>query len=319
MGIIFNFIVLFAAGFLILKSADLFIKGAVEISLSLRLSKVFIGATIVSIVTTTPELIVSSMSSAIGETGLAAGNAIGSCICNIGLVFAIGAIMKDVPITKEDLKYKVAFLLISLIVVYLLVMDGLLNKVEAVGLLLLFVIFIFINYRLALKGRIPPDNAINVPRSNHLLRKGIISFSLGGIFTVIIARYGLVYPGLAIAEFFKVPPAVIGLSMIALGTSLPELCTTVISSRKLHSEIALGNVVGASILDLLLVLGVSALINPLTIDRQTILFNMPVAVLFSVMMLILGFRNLRFSRLKGIIMLTIYVLYIAALFSIIYR
>src|SRR3990167_9094957 len=302
MGIIFNFIVLFAAGFLILKSADLFIKGAVEISLSIRLSKVFIGATIVSIVTTTPELIVSSMSSAIGETGLAAGNAIGSCICNIGLIFAIGAIMKDVPITKEDLKYKVAFLLISLIVVYLL-----------------FVIFIFINYRLAFKGRIPLDNAINVPRSNHLLREGIISFFLGCIFTVIIARYGLVYPGLAIAEFFKVPPAVIGLSMIALGTSLPELCTTVISSRKLHSEIALGNVVGASILDLLLVLGVSALINPLTIDRQTILFNMPVAVLFSVMMLILGFRNLRFSRLKGIIMLTIYVLYIAALFSIIYR
>lgn len=319
MGIIFHFIVFFAAGFLILKSADLFIKGALEISLSLRLSKVFIGATIVSIVTTTPELMVSSMSSAIGETGMAAGNAIGSCICNIGLVFAIGAIMKDVPVTKEDLKYKVAFLLVSLIAVYLLIIDGLLSKVEAIGLLFLFVIFIFINYRLALKGRIPTDITLQVSRSNHLLKKGIISFLLGGVFTVIIARYGLVYPGLAIADFLKVPPAVIGLSMIALGTSLPELFTTIVSSRKEHSEIALGNVVGASILNLLLVLGVSALINPLIIDRQTIVFNMPVAGLFGVMMLIMGFRNLRFSRFKGIIMLTIYVLYIAALFSIIYR
>ena len=262
MGIIFNFMVFFAAGLLILKSADLFIKGAVEISLSLRLSKIFIGATIVSIVTTTPELIVSSMSSAIGESGLAVGNAIGSCICNIGLILAIGAIMNDVPVTKEDLKYKVAFLLVSLMAVYLLMMDGLLNKIEAIGLLFLFVIFIFINYRLALKGRIQLDDTLNVSRDNHLLRKGVISFFLGGLFTVIIARYGLVYPGLAIAEFFKVPPAVIGLSMIALGTSLPELCTTIVSSRKRHSEIALGNVVGASILNLLLVLGISALINP---------------------------------------------------------
>ena len=119
-------------------------------------------------------------------------------------------------------------------------------------------------------------------------------------------------------EFFKGAASGNRLSMIALGTSR-ELCTTIVSSRKRHSEIALGNVVGASILNLLLVLGISALINPLTIDRQTIVFNMPVAVLFSVMMLIFGFRNLRFSRFMGIIMLTIYVLYIAALFGIVYR
>ncbi|HAH21325.1 MAG: hypothetical protein A2Y00_00090 [Omnitrophica WOR_2 bacterium GWF2_43_52] len=320
MGIAVNFAIFILSGFLLLKSAELFIKGALEISLALRLSKVFIGATIVSLVTTSPELVVSVTSSAMGEVGLAVGNAIGSCICNIGLVFAFGAILRDIKVEREDFNSKVGFLIAALIVVYFFILDKKLDRKEAVILLVLQALFLGYNYHLALKHR--KQFKVDIPNAaenSNLLKKGFFLFLIGGIATVIIARYGLVSTGINIARFLGVPPAVIGLSLIALGTSLPELFTTIVSSRKQHSDIAVGNIIGASILDLLLVLGVSALVNPLTIDTQTLFFNMPSAMAITLVMFFLGFKSLRFTRKKGIILLLVYLVYIAALFIAVYK
>lgn len=314
----FNILIFLISGYLILKAATLFIKGAVDISLALKLSKVFIAITIVSLVTTMPELIVSATSSYIGQTGLAVGNVIGSCICNIGLVFAIGAIIRDVIIKKEDF-YRMTSLFIALFFVYFFISNGILSRIEGAMLLLLLILFLAFNYYLAKRFKENIDDNIRVEHDKNILRKGIIYFLSGGILTLIIARYGLIHTGLNIANYFKVPPVVIGLSLVALGTSLPELFTIIVSSRKKHSEIVFGNIVGANVLNLFWVLGVSAIIRPLEIDRQTLTINMPIAVFITIVMFLLGFGRLKFNRKKGIVLLIVYVAYIISLFAFMYK
>jgi len=128
----------------------------------------------------------------------------------------------------------------------------------------------------------------------------------------------MVNTGINIATLLNVPSIIIGLSIIAIGTSLPELVTVIVSSRGGHSEIALGNVIGANILNLLLVLGSSALINPLTIDTQTIFFTMPAVLALTLVMFFLGFKDHRYSKREGFILLGLYLFYLTALFTFLY-
>jgi cation:H+ antiporter len=327
MDIILNFTIFIMASFFILTSTNVFVKGAVEVSAALKLSKVFVGATLVSLITTTPEFVVSLSSSYVGESGIAVGSVIGSCICNIGLIFGIGAITRDITGEREDLKYRVAFLLAALVIVYLVMLDGVVSREDAAVMVVLLILFLIYNYRLAIQSRRRIEQEIAeiqqeetaTPRSDATARKGLVLLLFGGVVTVLLARYGLVYTGLNIAMFFSVPPIVIGLSLLAIGTSLPELFTAFVSSRAQHGEIALGNVIGANTLNLFGVLGVAALVRPLTVDAPTLVFSMPVAIFITLVMLVLGGKMLQFSRKAGCVLLAIYITYIAVIVTLVYR
>ncbi len=325
-AVISNFIIFFLAGFLILKSTDVFVKGAVEVSAALTMSKVLVGATLVSLITTTPEFAVSMTSSYVGQTGMAVGDAVGSCICNVGLILAVGCVIQDITIKKDDVKYRIAYLIVALSVAYVFMSNGVISREDAVVMLALLVIFLIHNYSVVIKHKRREhefyellDDAIG-PRSDKAsLRKGGISLLFGGITTVLLAQFGLLVCGLNIATLFNVPPILIGLSLVAVGTSLPDLFVAVVSSRKQHGEIALGDVIGANILNLLGVLGIAALIRPLPVDTQTLNFNMPVTIVFTLTMLILAGKSLQFRRKAGVLLLGSYVTYLIVLFAFVYR
>jgi len=319
MNIFIDFGILIGSGICIMQTAELLVNGAVELSLILRLSKVLIAATIVSIVTTTPEFIVSVSSSLLGQSGMAVGNAIGSCICNIGLILAVGIMIGNIKIDKEELFGKTFVLLASLMVILILAMNGTIGRNGAMLLFILLVIFMYFNYKAALKQRRAIEQEITTEKGKHNIYHSFFKLFTGGFLTILLARYGLVNPGINIANFLGVPSILIGLTLIAVGTSLPELFTAIVSSRKGHGEIAVGNVIGANILNLLWVLGAAAMVRPLNIDTQTMLFNLPVAIFFAALILLFGMKGGKFHRINGIILLLLYVSYIFALFMILYK
>jgi cation:H+ antiporter len=315
-----NVLIFFVAGALIMKATELFLDGAVEVAKALRLQKIFIAATIVSLITTLPEFIVSTSSSYLGQAGMAVGNAIGSCVCNIGLILAVGAIIKTIDIDKKDFAQRTLAMLGSCILVLLFSLDGQISRFEAVILLVFLSLYLYANYRAALKNRVEVEAGLaDYDEEKNNLRGSLTQLVFGGFLVVILARYGLVETGLNIASILQLPPIVIGLSLTALGTSLPELFTSILASRKRHGEIALGNVIGANILDLLWVIGFAALIRPLAIDRQTIVFHLPAAIFIALVMLWLGLRGQGLDRRKGLGLLSLYIIYIISLYFFIYR
>jgi cation:H+ antiporter len=326
-AVILNFVIFFLAGFLILKSTDVFVKGAVEVSAALTLSKVLVGPTLVSLITTTPEFAVSATSSYVGQTSMAVGDAVGSCICNVGLILAVGCIIRDITVRRDDLKYRIVYLVVALSVAYLFMSSGVVGREDAVAMLALLIIFLVHNYSIVVvKHRRREqklyellDEAVSQRRDKASLRKGVISLVFGGVTTVLLAQYGLLGSGLNIATLLNVPPILIGLSLVAVGTSLPDLFVAVVSSRKQHGEIVLGDVIGANILNLLGVLGIAALIRPLPVDTQTLEFNMPVAIFITLIMLALAGRSLQFRRKAGVLLLGVYVTYLIVLFTFVYR
>jgi len=204
--------------------------------------------------------------------------------------------------------------------------SGVVSREDAVVMLALLTIFLVHNYSMAVKHRRREhelyellDEAVGPRRDKATLRKGAISLLFGGVATVLLAQYGLLESGLNIAILFNVPPILVGLSLVAVGTSLPDLFVAVVSSRKQHGEIVLGDVIGANILNLLGVLGIAALIRPLPVDTQTLDFNMPVAIFITLIMLALAGRSLQFRRKAGILLLGVYVTYLIALFTFVYR
>jgi len=204
--------------------------------------------------------------------------------------------------------------------------SGVVSREDAVVMLAVLIIFLVHNYSMAVKHRRREhelyellDEAVGPRRDKATLRKGAISLLFGGVATVLLAQYGLLESGLNIAILFNVPPILVGLSLVAVGTSLPDLFVAVVSSRKQHGEIVLGDVIGANILNLLGVLGIAALIRPLPVDTQTLDFNMPVAIFITLIMLALAGRSLQFRRKAGILLLGVYVTYLIALFTFVYR
>ncbi len=312
-NIVVSFIIFIIACCLIMKTTRLFVAGAASLGLVLGFSKIFIGVTLVSLVTTTPELVVSVSASLLGQSGLAVGNALGSYICNIGLILAVGSLLKDIHLERKELMNKGVSLLTSLGVVYLFIADGLLNRTEAAVLIILQAAFLFYSYRAAVQAR--KKMKIEDRQGCLPLKKSLAYFLGGGAATVLLARYGLVGPAVNIAMFFQVPMLLIGLTMVAVGTSLPELFTSIVSTKNSQGEFSFGNVIGANIMNLLLILGVAGLICPLTIERQVLVFTMPLAVLMTVALLALGIWRLKFDKTAGIVLLGIYAIYLLVLFK----
>ncbi|MCD5390912.1 calcium/sodium antiporter [candidate division NPL-UPA2 bacterium] len=330
MGIYKDFII-FAIGILvIIKSADFFTAGAEGIAKAFRIPRVIIGLTIVSFATTAPEFITSTISSHMGVGGMAVGNAVGSCLANIGLILAIAVIIRAISFNPKIIKQELLFLVILVIILYLLMLDGKLAFWN--GLFLCFLLIVFFAYIISreLKGRRESQENIlsNYPsplpsphmgeackkeipiQSNYNIKKDSFKFLIGAAGVILSAKYALIPSGVKIAHFFGVPEIVIGLSMVALGTSLPELVTAVAASVKKMGGLAVGNVIGANILNILWVLGFSSLINPLNIDTQTKTITMPIVFLITFLIFLFSRTKFKITRSEGLVLFLIYAGYI---------
>lgn len=301
-------ILIFITGILVIvKSADLFTDGAEGIARAFKIPRAVIGITIVSLATTTPEFTVSVVSSYMGVGGMALGNALGSCLANIGLILAIAIIIRPIKLEPRMLKQDIPFLIFVGLILYTLMIDYRLGIVDGIFLCVLLIAFFIAVVLREIKEK---KKAAEEKIVNYSIGKDSVKFLIGAIAVGLAAKYAIVPSGVNIANFLGVPEVVIGLTMVAIGTSLPELVTAIIASFKNMGELAIGNVIGANILNILWVLGFSASVRTLDIDIETKKITMPLVILITVLMFLFSRTKMQLSRKEGIVLLTIYLMYI---------
>lgn len=311
-------ICLFVLGIvLIVKGGDWFVDAATWIAAASGLPQFLIGATVVSMATTLPEVIVSTMAAAEGSTDMAIGNAIGSVTANTGLIMAISLIFMPVAIRLSQFCAKGILMVLSTLVLWLLCRDGVLTLPESLIVLALFVVFIAENIRSAKKLSLeePAEEAQPVDKSRRALVKNLALFVIGAVCLVIGSNL-LVDNGTVLAQLLGVSERIIAVTMVAIGTSLPELVTAITAIVKKQSSMSVGNILGANIIDITIILPLCALISGggLTIAetsvRQTVYLDMPVCVLVTAIAVIPTILLKRFTKLQGIVLLALYIGYV---------
>ena len=273
---ILNSVILVILGFfLLIKGADFLVTGASNIAKKLRIPEIVIGLTIVSIGTSMPELVVSVTSAIKGYQDITIGNVIGSNLANLLLILGLSSFISPVNIKKSTQDFEIPIcLLATLIFAVMCVWKNGITRVEALFLMALFVLFIGYTIYLTHKSH-KIENNTNTETSNEKLGKsvllvllGIIALKIGGDFTVNNATN--------IARILGLSEKIISITILAIGTSLPELVTSVIAAIKGRSDIAVGNIIGSNIFNILLIVGTSALVKPIVYNNA---YNIDIAIL----------------------------------------
>jgi cation:H+ antiporter len=299
--------------------ADWMIDGVVDLAERTGLPKIVIGATVVSLGTTLPEAFVSVMAAYMGNPGLALGNGVGSIIADTGLIFGLTCVLAAVPVNRFILnrtgwvQVGTATLLVLISVGILLTTEGEPQLERWVGYLFLclLVLYMYITYTWAKQGSdvLPEDDALE-----HELMSISKSWILvvGGLLLVVIGARILVPSASEIALRFGVPEDVIAATMVAFGTSLPELMTAIAAIRKGHPEITVGNIVGADVLNVLFVIGAAAVASPLVIPMNFFYFHFPamLIILYSFRVFISMNKDGVFHRWQGFWLLGVYLCYV---------
>ena len=305
-------VLLFIVGLLFLiKGGDWFVDGASALARRFHLPELLIGATVVSIGTTLPEVMVSTMSAVSGHGEIAYGNAIGSVICNAALIAAITIAVRPGKVAPKTLKTPVLFFFAAA-AIYCIAAYGFGKFTRPMGILMLtmFVAYMVVN---VMQMKNSPTEVQTAEEELMPLPKTLILLVVGAVAIAIGANL-LVDNGTLIAQSLGVPESVIALTFVALGTSLPELVTAITSLIKGHSDLSVGNVVGANVFNLVLVSGVSVTLAPFTIPQSNTLFginsslvlDLPVMLLVMLIMTVPALAKGRMNRAQGIILLAIY-------------
>lgn len=295
---------------LVAKGGDLFVDSSICIGQALRIPRFVIGGTLVSLATTTPELVVSALASRVGDTGIALGNAVGSCICNVGLIVGTVSLLTPVEVEKRDFVRRAAWMVSAAVLVAAFTWDRTLSRPFAAVLLALAFAYLAWDYlgirrRRAASADDPPPETSGLP-------KAVFLFAAGAALIVAGSRL-LVDSGQSLAAALGVPSVIIGLSVVAIGTSLPELVTGVSAARKGVPDLSLGNIIGANVLNLYLIVGLSGAINPLTLDVFTQVYSYGWLGVFFAAVLGLTARTGRFHRRGGLLLLGLYAVYVTGL------
>ena len=314
-------IILFVLGFaLLVKGADWLVVGASAIARRFDVSDLVIGLTVVAFGTSTPELFVNVAASLKGNTDIAIGNILGSNIANILLILGSAAIIHPLAVTKGTVWKEIPFSLLAAVVLVLTASDRLLNAAEASvlsradgGVLLcFFVVFLYYTHGIAknvsgISAHVPPA-VPGVPKSAMLVAGGLIGLALGGKW--------IVEGAVRIATALDMSESLIGLTIVAVGTSLPELATSAMAAYRGNVEIAVGNVVGSNIFNIFFVLGLSAVIKPLPFQGAGLL-DITVVVVASVALFAFMFSGGKRSldRWEGIVFVVSYAVYITFLIA----
>ena len=303
-----KFIFLIIVGFfLLIKGADFLVDGASGLAKKFKIPDIVIGLTIVSIGTSMPELFVSLTSSFQNSSDISVGNVIGSNLCNLLLILGSTALIKDINFKKSTKYIELPFLILTNIILFVLVQDGILSQKESCLLIFLFICFLVYTYRESQKNSIleKPENIVKEPSIfKNLLRiiVGIVALKYGGEFVVDNAK--------GLAKIFNVSDKIIGCTIVAVGTSLPELVTSIISALKGNTDLAFGNIIGSNIFNILLVLGASSFINTINFNLS---YNLDIIILYAASLLLFIFPHIPkkdyMSKKEGFLFLCTYFTY----------
>ena len=306
-------VLLFIVGLvLLIKGGDWFVDGATDIARRFHIPEIIVGATVVSIGTTLPEVMVSATGALNGQGAMAYGNAIGSIICNTALIAAITITVKPGPVDVKALKMPVIFFFLSAIIYSIVAYTtGDFTRPLGFSLLIIFFVYMFLTIRAGFKN--PHHEENEETHDEDPLWKALVLL-IGGAAVIAVGANLLVNNGTLIAQALGVPESVIALTFVALGTSLPELVTAITSLIKGHGSLSLGNIIGANIFNLVLVSGVSVTLAPFHIPEAAQLFghnaslvlDMPVMMAVMAILTLPALARKKLSRAQGILLLCIY-------------
>ncbi|MDO5426189.1 MAG: calcium/sodium antiporter [Eubacteriales bacterium] len=315
-------VLLFLIGLvLLIKGGDWFVDGATGIAHRFHVPELLIGATVVSIGTTLPEVMVSATSAVGGHGEIAYGNAIGSVICNTALIAGISAAIRPGRVERNSLKTPVIFFFIAAAFYVLTAYtSGHFGRMAGVALLSIFAIYMIFTVN-QMKQAPQEASAADAERDEGSMTKELVLLVVGAVLIAIGARL-LVDNGTLIAEAMGVPESVIALTFVALGTSLPELVTAVTSLVKGHGALSLGNVIGANLFNLVLVSGVASFLAPFDIPQNgeiagmnsSLVLDVPVMLAVMVILTVPAMFKGKLSRVQGIVLLAIYAAFCAVCF-----
>ena len=308
-------VVLFIVGLILLiKGGDWFVEGATGIAHRFHVPELLIGATVVSIGTTLPEVMVSATSALGGHGEIAYGNALGSIICNTALIAALTIAIRPSETDRKTLKTPVIFFFIAAsIYTAVAYTTGRFSRGVGILLLAVFVIYVIINIRQVKKLPQPQTSSEPESENSNTTAKDVFLLVIGAVLIAVGANL-LVDNGTLIAQALGVPESVIALTFVALGTSLPELVTAITSLAKGHGSLSLGNVIGANLFNLVLVSGTSATLAPFDIPSSKTIAGMNASLVVDVplTLFVMAFLTLpalkrgKLSRVQGIVLLVIY-------------
>ncbi|WP_062465777.1 calcium/sodium antiporter [Demequina maris] len=303
-------------------SADRFVSGASAVATHLGMAPLLVGMLVVGFGTSAPELVVSAFAAAGGNPEIALGNAMGSNIANIGLILGTTAILIPVIVHRGVLSREMPVLLGITLVLGLVMLDGSISRFDA--MILLLVLGAQLAWSIGASRRRRPGEpedelALEVEereRRAGMTRRAAWAWTLGGMALLVVASRLLVWGAVGIAERLGWSDLVIGLTVVAIGTSAPELAAAVAAARRRETELVLGNVIGSNIFNTLAVVGLAALISPMAVDQVAVTRDLPVLLAMTAALLLMGYRPGdygRISRGEGALLLTAWVAYTGAL------
>jgi len=303
---------LYLAGGLIFLfiGAEGLIRGASALALRVGITPLVVGLTVVAFGTSTPELVVSLKAALIGNSSISLGNVVGSNIANIALILGIAAVIRPLDVHANIIRREIPIMIGISILLILLLIDGELGLVDGTIFVIGIVVYTIVNISIARKEK---NAEVEKEFKEGLKTKlGVavsIIFIVGGLALMILGANLFVTSSISIAKSIGVSDAIIGLTIVAIGTSLPELITSIVASYKNESDIAIGNVVGSNIFNILGILGITALVIPLS-SKGISYIDFGVMLFTAMILLPLSKTGFRISRLEGIFLLIGYLVYI---------
>ena len=300
-------IILILGGFVaLLIGGESLVKGAVATAQRLRIPPMVIGLTLVGFGTSTPELLTSIQAALDGAPGIAVGNVVGSNIANILLIVGVSALIAPIAVGKRGFRQDMGFMIGATVLFMAIAATGQLGRTSALALLFGLTLFLILSLR-----RTDAD-APEIDTPNLSVPIALLYFAGGLLITLLGARF-LVKGAIGLAEDMGVSQAVIGLPIVAVGTSLPELVTSVLAARRGHSDVALGNIVGSNIFNIFGILGATAMVKPIPIPAEIVAYDNWIMLGASLVLIGACVTHWRISRREGAVMLGLYGAYIVSL------
>lgn len=311
-----SFILLIIGFFFLIKGADLFVDGAASIARKFNIPSMIIGLTIVAMGTSAPEAAVSITSSLSGQNDMSVANVVGSNFFNILVVLGVSSLISKLPVQKNTIKKDTPFLLIVSGLLLVFGINKYISRIEGLILLIVFVYFLYSTVKMAKSATnldSSSDNEIALAESDTTTQTPILKtfiLSVIGILGIVIGGDMVVDSATSIATLFGMSANLVGLTIVAIGTSLPEFVTSIVAIKKGETEIAIGNVIGSNIFNILLVLGLATFISPITISTLALI---DIIFMLCITILLYLFMKKDYSLLKkhGIILVGIYIVYMS--------
>ncbi|HAN19413.1 MAG: sodium:proton exchanger [Bacteroidetes bacterium GWC2_33_15] len=312
-----NFLLLVTGFIVLIYGANLLVDSASALAKKLNVPTIVIGLTIVALGTSAPELVVNIFAAIDHNSNIALGNVVGSNLFNIFAILGISAFIYPLTVKSKTTWIEVPLALLSAIILLVLANDVLIDKntesvisrIDGIIFVSFFLIFIVYNIQLILSGSYDEE----FKTKNYSIKKSIL-FIIGGVIFLVLGGKAIVYSATEIARLFGIPERIISLTIISIGTSLPELATSVIAARKKNVDIAIGNIVGSNIFNVFFILGTSAIIYPVTVSLSA-QYDLLINILASLLLFIFIFtgKGRKINRWEGLIFMILYVLYIISI------